>query len=160
MAVFEVGEKIIDPCPDGVRFALTDSGAELLVCLGNPTENERSEFTNGTGQFKFAVVNNIIYFLCRFGTLSWMDAPYNVHLGDGVAFEFPDETEGLAMHAMLIDGVTGILIAQKMIGLPHDLSVKLMLAVACQPEIPNYGETLFKTNMMYTTNDLLEIAIC
>jgi hypothetical protein len=62
------------------------------------------------------------------------------------------------MHAMLVEASTGVLVAQKLIGLPHDLSIKLLDAVASQPEMPDYDMRLNRIFRVYSTDDLLKQA--
>lgn len=155
---YSVGSKVMNPCPDSVRFELSESGATLLLAMRSPTAAEKRDFKNGVPQFKLAVANDIIFFLCRFGTGPWMDAPYYRHLSRPYSLSEPAAGEGFALHAMLVDAATGVLVAQKLIGLPHDLSVKLLHAVNAQPEIPNYDTRLAMTYQLYTTQQLLEKA--
>lgn len=156
MHQYQVGQRIVPPSADGIRFNLTDSGAILLIALGKPTAEEKRAFKSGAQQFNFAVANDIIFFLCRFGTQQWMDAPYCKQLSRPFNIAMPAEGQGIAMHAMLVDATTGILVAQKLIGLPHDLSVKLLQAVDAQPQIPDYDLRLSMTLQFYTTRELLE----
>lgn len=158
MDQYQVGQAIILPTTDSVRFNLTDAGAVLMIAMRNLSAAEKKAFKTGVQQFKFAVANDIIFFLCRFGTLNWMDAPYYKHLSRPFQIERPGEGMGIAMHAMLVEATTGVLVAQKLIGLPHDMSVKLLDAVDAQPEIPDYNTRLSMTFQCYTTSDLLERA--
>ena len=61
------------------------------------------------------------------------------------------------MHAMLVDARTGVLVAQRFIGLEHDLSVKLMEAVASQPQIPDYDWRLKQVFNTMSTLQILEM---
>lgn len=158
MYQYQVGQAIIPPSADSVRFDLTDSGAVLMIAMQNLSAAEKNAFKNGVQQFKFAVANDIIFFLCRFGTLSWMDAPYYKGLSRPFQIERPEDGQGIAMHAMLVESTTGVLVAQKLIGLPHDLSIKLLDAVAAQPEISDYNARLNMAFQLYTTSDLLKQA--
>jgi hypothetical protein len=158
MYQYEVGQAIFPPSADSVRFDLTDGGAVLIIAMRNLSSAEKKAFKTGVQQFKFATANNIIFFLCRFGTLSWMDAPYYKYLSRPIQIERPGEGQGIAMHTMLVEATTGVLVAQKLIGLPHDMSVKLLDAVAKQPEIPDYTTRLSMTYQCFTTSDLLDRA--
>ena len=68
------------------------------------------------------------------------------------------EGDDLALHAMLVDGATGVLMAQKMIGLPETFSRRLMAAIIAQPIIPDYSARLQKVMTKYSTSALLEEA--
>lgn len=146
--------------PDGVRLEF-DRGFMLVCTFSRPTAKEKKAFKSGVAQFGLAVANDIIFFLSRFGTMSWMDMPFSGHLYNDnrmSLLEVPGPTQGYGLHVMLIDGATGILVHQRLIGLDHDLSMRLREAIINQPEIPNYGQRLQRTMAQYTTNDLVALA--
>lgn len=155
---YKVGDQVIPPCGDGVRFDLTSGGAVLMIQMGKPTSKEKNDFKNGVPQFSLTVVDDIIFFLCRFGTGPWMEAPYNRYLSKPFDLSVPQNAnEGIGIHAMLIDASTGVLVAQKIIGLEHSLSVKLLEAVAVQPEIPDYDRRLQRVFATMSTQQILEV---
>lgn len=159
MNVFEVGTQVCMPSNDSVQFEITDGGAMLILKFSRPTSKEKRDFKNGVPQFAFTVVNDIIFFLSRFGTGSWMDAPYYRKLSsiDVSKLTVPQSPMGLSLHAMLIDASNGVLVAQKMIGLPTELSQNLVIAIQNQPEIPDYDVRLTTTMAMYNTDDLVSM---
>lgn len=154
---YEVGQPVMPPCSDSVIFDMGDGGATLIIAMHAPTEKEQHDFKSGAQQFHLAVANDIIFFLSRFGAGPWMDAPYYRHRSRPYTLSTPQDGEGFAMHAMLVDAASGILIAQKLIGLPHALSLKLIELIEKQPEIKNYDAVLSMTFQLYTTQQLLEI---
>lgn len=157
---YKVGEKIVSPSQDGVRFDLADSGGILMYNFSRPTAAEKREFQRGIS-VKFAVVEDIIFILSRLGTsVNWQDAPYYKALSKNLTHVIlPDEGQGLAIHAMLIDASTGILVAQKIFSLDHNTSVALLEAVQAQPEISDYDLRLSRVMDMYSTLALLEEAV-
>lgn len=175
ISVYEVGKKFCEPGREGCFFDLTDTGANLILKFRNPTPNERRAVKSGVAQFRFAVVDDIIFFLSRFGTLNWMDAPYNAYLSrisaesweDSAYKHFlgqpeggiPGETKGLALFVALVDSNTGILAAQRLIGLSTEFSSRLIWAVAAQPEIPDYHACLARVMREYPTSRLLDISV-
>lgn len=155
---FSVGEQITSPSVDSVRFDLTSSGAELVLQLGKPTAKEKNDFKNGVPQFALKVVNDIIFILSRFGTGPWMDAPYYRYRSKPYELSMPTSpNEGINMHAMLVDARTGVLVAQRFIGLEHNLSVKLVETVASQPQIPDYDWRLKQVFNTMSTLQILEM---
>ncbi len=154
-ALLVVGEKVCAPSNDETRFTLTDEGALLLYKLQNPTASEKREVKNGVFQAKLAMVDDIIFFIFRFGTGPWCDAPYYSRL-EPKTLVVPGPGQGIAMHFMFIDAATGILLQQRLIGLDHDLSVTLLHAANQQPEM-SLQEYYGRVNMIYaryTTDDL------
>lgn len=159
MNTFKVGDVVTSPSADEVIFDITDSGPVLLLKMSKPTSTEKNNFKNGVPQFRMAIANDIIFILSRFGTSQWCDAPYYaLRSAMRAPLTLPDVGAGLALHAMLIDARTGMLVAQRLIGLPHDLSVRLLDAAAKQGEIANYDDMLALTMARYPTQALLEIA--
>ena len=152
---YEVRQRILPPGPDGVTFDLSDAGATLLIQLSKPTAAEKKSFHSGIS-IQFSVVEQIIFVLCRMGALQWMDAPYYKFLSKSLShFEYPDEEQGLSIHALLVDGATGVLVAQKILSPPTELSRALLMAIAVQPKIEDYSARLSRVMSQYSTQDLL-----
>lgn len=160
---FRVGSPVpkgFAPASEGVRLGF-DGGFVLTCACSRPTSKEKQAFKNGVAQFGLAVVNDVIFFLSRFGTLNWMDSPFNRHLyydNRMSRLEVPGPTQGYGLHVMLIDSATGILASQRLIGLEHNLSMRLREAIINQPEIPDYDQRLQLTMAKYTTMDLVALA--
>lgn len=155
LSSYAVGDVICAPSGDMIQFDLTDGGAILLLKLSKPTQAEKDAFVSGEKYFGFTVANDIIFFLSKFGSLSWMDAPFARQFSSCTRLEMPEDGFGLAMHAMLVDASNGTLVAQKLIGLPTKLSVDLIHAVMDQPEIPDFNHKLAVANRVYRTKDLV-----
>lgn len=156
---FTVGERIMRPGPDQVIFDMSDSGGALAICMANPTGEERRAFKAGLS-FKLAVEEQIIFLLVRMGKGSWMDAPYYRWRSPNLTqINYPNEGEGLAIHAMLIDAATGILCAQKLVSPSTEFSRALMMAIAAQPEIPDYDARLNRIYASTPTDVLLRRAM-
>ena len=155
---FEVGKVVCRPSPDGIVFETTPAGVLLLLKMQRPTRKEVREFKNGRAKFRFVVKNDIIFFLAKFGALPWMDAPYYRKYAqfDGASLEVPPDGKGIALHAMLIDASSGVLVAQKLIGLSTELSRDLIAAMKAQPEINNYYNVVDLTQAMYSTPQLVK----
>lgn len=151
----------LGPVREGVCLGF--NGGFMLICAMNrPTDEEKQAFKSSSPyQFDFITVDGVIFFLARFGTLRWMDMPFNIHLyPDNRArlLEVPGPTQGYGLHIMLIDSSTGILIHQRLIGLDHDLSMRLHDAIINQPVIPNYDQRLQRIMAQYSTMDLVALA--
>lgn len=151
---------VMSPGPGGMIFDLTDSGGVLLVRFSRPTAAEKRNFQRGIS-IKFAVVEDIIFILARLGTDPyWQDAPYYRGRSRNLThIDTPGEGQGLAIHAMLIDASTGVLVAQKLLSPDHDTSVALLQAIQKQPEIPDYDTRLDMVMAKYSTEALLEEAV-
>lgn len=129
--------------------------------MNRPTAKEKNAFRSGVPQFDLVVVDGVIFFLSRFGTLNWMDSPFNRHLYSDnriLQLEEPGPTQGYSLHVMLIDSVTGVLVHQRLIGLDHDLSMRLRDAIINQPVIPDYDQRVRNVMARYSTKDLVTLA--
>lgn len=145
------------PSDDEVIFEMTDGGGILLIKFGSPSAAEKRAVKNGSAQFKLIEVDGIIFFLSRFGTMNWMDAPFHRDLAK--EYVRPNEGEGLSLHIMLVDARTGILAAQRIIGLQTAFSNALLDMIEEQPAIDAaYNLTISKIHGKYTTNDLVEMS--
>ena len=159
MNKYEVGRQIFPPTGrDASTFELSDSGGTLVIEMAGPTAEEKREFKRGL-QLRIVTVNDIIFILYRPGTLPWSDCPYYRGLSKSLhELQAPADGQGLAVHCMLVDSLTGVLVAQKIIGLDTATTRKLFDAVAAQPEIPDYDNILAMTLARYQTADLLELS--
>lgn len=157
MGLYKVGERVCAPSADKTLFDLTDAGGILSLHFTKPTAKEKKAFKDGIS-FRFLTVDDIIVILVRIGRMQWMDAPYNKSLSLYLTqTEFPEEGYGLAIHAMLIDASTGILVAQKLFSPDSATSQSFLTAVRMQPEIPDYDERLQRSYFSRSTNDFVQI---
>ena len=153
--------KELVPTQDGIRFSF-DGKFTLMYAFDRPTVEEKQAFKSGNPcQFGLAVVDDVIFFLSRFGTLKWMDAPFNIHLyPDDRAglLVVPGPTQGYAVYTMLVDSSTGIIEQLRLTSLTHDLSMRLRDAIINQPVIPDYDQRLQSIMARYSTEDLVALA--
>ncbi len=156
---YEVGQRVLSPCQDGVTFDLTDSGALLVIHMRNLTTEETQAFKQALA-FRSVVHEGVIFVLVRMGSLQWMDAPYYRWRSRNLTeIELPgDSHSGLAVHAMLVEATTGVLVAQKLVGMDNATSVRILEAAREQPEIPDYNARLARIYAQYSTEELLKKA--
>jgi hypothetical protein len=143
---------------DVVVFDIDNAGALLLIKYNRPRAKEKSDVKSGVAQFKIAKLDGILFFLCRFGTGNWMDAPYHPDFSR-YTLPVPGEGEGLLLHVMLIDSSTGVLAAQRAIGLSTEFSAALLQTAAGLP--PSGDDYMLRIKRIYAerkTNDLLVLA--
>ena len=90
-----------------------------------------------------------------------MDAPYYVGLTEPYELqELTDEKTGYSVQIVLIDGMTGLVIALKLIELPHSMSIRLKELNENQrkTQIWDYESVLSQIYSRYETVDLLKEA--
>ncbi len=165
--VLEVGK----PFPGGkghsenVIFEMDDSGAALLVFFNSPTEDEISQFKQGSSfEIKFVALGNIIMITTKVGNLEWMDSPYNPHLSPGLTrFTIPMDKEGLALNLILVDTKTGLVKSLRIIGLSNDFSRKILGEMMDQKaKVFNHESYLKEVNQIfakYQTRDIVKMSV-
>lgn len=160
METISVGDKIIRPCKDGMRFHFDNNGGTLLIHYNFPTLEEKQAFKDKIS-IRFAIANELIFILVRMGNLNWSDCVYYRHNHKEKEINFPviSDNMGILIHVMFIDATTGILLAQKVIGCETDGSRKFIEAIKNQKEINSYDEVLKKTLRFYSTSYLVENSI-
>lgn len=156
---FQVGKPTGSIGPDQVQFDITDSGGLLIIRMSNPTPKEQQAFKEGI-KLRFAVVNNIIFVLVKFGGLNWMDAPYyrNFSINRTKEFKPLPEGQGLSVHIMLINGANGILVDQRIVVLTNKFTNALYKSINSQPTMLDYDIRLNNALARYRTNDLVKLS--
>lgn len=144
---------------DGVHLEY-DDGFVLKYIFNHPTAKERDAFKNGVPQYGVMIIEDIIFFLSRFGSLNWTDAPFYIHAYPDnriSLLEKPGSDQGYCFRTQLIDGATGALVHQRQVDLGYDFSMCLYDAIIHQPVIPNYNLLLQLIMAQYTTEDLVAL---
>lgn len=162
---YEVGKPYIEGVtsyPESVKFNFTQGGAILLLFYNNPTEEELAAVKKGRLEVRFHARGSIIFFLARFGSLPWLDAPYTVHLSKPFEFQEMAGSQGFGMHITLIDARTGVIRAMRLVGLSHGFSRELQAAIEAQRAMPfdevRYDHELSAAYRNYRTRDLVKMA--
>jgi hypothetical protein len=165
MHKYEVG-KLLKPGiishPESNHFDFHQSGATLLIILSKPTPQEIQSIRNGKVELGLFIRENVIFFLSKFGSMSWMDSPYSIHLSK--PFEFEDLTPdiGYSLNVILTDASTGIIKAMRLIGMPNVFSHKLQEAIDKQKALPfesaSYNQLINKIYKKYNTDAMVKQA--
>ena len=157
-----VGAKVCTPDnSDSIIFDMTDSGGLLIHRMYKPTSKEVRAFKSPATQMKFVTIEGIIFLLVRHGTSPWGDAPFHKQLTRATSILRSSEVPpnmGLAIHIMLIDSSTGILVAQRLFSMSHEETVSFLDAVAEQKPMPNIDEVLQHIYQKYSTSDMVALA--
>lgn len=158
---FEVGRKVCQPThKDESIFDVTEGGAILLLKFRKPSSKEKNSVKSGVASFRAVMLDGVVFFLARFGTGNWIDAPYNRYTSPG---EVPPvlDGSGIMLHVMLIDADTGILVAQRVIGLSTEFTKSFRDLVEVEPEYHSMVEFQNRINTIYSrysTNQMVEMA--
>lgn len=165
MNAFVVGTRYLEFATgtDIVRCSVDESGIMLTVSLAGISASEEAQFQQDAPfEVRYCVVRGVFFWLVKFGSMEWMDAPYNPALGEPVELDLVDDDNGYALTILLFDSRTGELRNARLIGLGTDFSravrreIQGMLANPL-PE-PVYNSVLVSVMSAYPTRDLVRMA--
>jgi hypothetical protein len=163
MQKLEVGQPYqegLKHIPEGIAFDFNQDGGFLRIVFDSPLDSEINEITQGKIKLGLLEESGIIFFFIKFGELPWMDAPYNVALSKHYNLEELIDEKGYALQIVLIDGITGIVHALKLIELPYAMSrsFKEMVEKQRKTQIKDYDKVLNRIYSKYETDALVEEA--
>jgi len=165
MQKFEVGQlfvKGVTHYEESVKFNFDDSGALLMCFFPNPTEEEISHIRKGEYNFEVCEFSGVMFFLSKFGSLRWTDAPYSPHLSPGVTFQTVTEGMGYGLSVFLVDAATGILRGLRLIGLPTEFSLQLKATIERYLQQPfdanSYHSAIDGVYAKYSTDEMVPMA--
>ena len=152
-------------CPDEVYFDLDDGGINVEIYLSNVSERELAQVNSASFEMKLVQLRGIIFGLFKFGSLNWMDAPYNVHLSRNLTeLEIPGEGCGFSMNVRLYDTATGMLVCNRLLSLSTEMSLKLIDMIEEQRKKPfdkrEYDNAKKSVYAAYSTKKLVKMASC
>lgn len=155
---YMIGERVMSPAPEGVRFDMTDGGGLISIIFHRPTTDEIAQFHAPT-KLAFVVKDDVIFMLVKLGSLAWMDAPYNRQLSLHLThIDNIEDGQALAFHLLFVDGETGGLVAQKLVSGTTAGSRLLAAAIKSQPIIPDYHDRIRRIMAAYSTQDLVRMS--
>ncbi len=151
--------------PEGALIDIDECGIDVRVLVNTPSYHEVNQFKSGKNlEVKLLMVEDIIFFLMKFGDLPWIDIPYNVNLSSNPDSLKPilSDNEGYATTITLIDTLTGRLRWLRLCGMKNYTSKTLYEMVKKQKtfafNINDYNKRIQSTYSEYTTEDLVRLA--
>lgn len=101
--------------------------------------------------------------MAEFGTLNWMDMPYNPHLSKNLStMNMAEEKEGLALQVIAYDSINGEIKHIRLVGLNQKFTNKLFGEVMrLQREdfdVAGYANIISDVFAKYKTNDLVKMS--
>lgn len=119
--------------PETVQYNFYANGHDLQLFFAGLTEMEIEEVQTGECEFALDVESGIIFFLCRFGSQPWSDAPYTWHRvpEEQRVLPEPEATSDsrALLQVLLIDASTGILKAIRAVSLSPQFTRALHRAI-------------------------------
>ena len=150
-----------------IRYNHNQCGHLLTVAVPNMTEPEEQELRSGKAQFALTVKNGIIFLLSKFGTLPWMDAPFQWWLTAPAQRTLPPalgSNESILLVLTTVDSVTNRIRVLRLVTLSCELSRALHEAIRRQAHSSWEGAAknarqVAKIYDRYSTRNLLSQAI-
>lgn len=162
MHKLEVGAIIpeLKNIPEGVRFTMSDSGAELLLCFNHPLRYEINEIKSGKARFGMFVTEDVIFILSKFGDMEWMDAPFHVALTRNLTkLQDVEPGQGYGCTIIMVDTSTGEIKALRLVGFNTEFSRKLKTNIERQTkedfDRAEYDAKLYSIMRKYSTSDMV-----
>lgn len=117
--IYELGKKYDDlKGQEGIKADFADTGMVLSIKYNKPTLKEVNNIKSGEFNFKTIIIDNVIFFLFKFGNEQWMDAPYTPHLSKHLSkLENLEDGKGYSLSVILSDATTGEAQALRLLGL-------------------------------------------
>lgn len=162
--IYELGKKYDDlKGPEGIKADFTDTGMVLSIKYNKPTLKEVNNIKSGEFNFKTIIIDNIIFFLFKFGNEQWMDAPYTPHLSKHLSkLEQLEDGKGYSLSVILSDATTGEAQALRLLGLDTKTSKAIKHLIETQInedfDINEYDKKLKRIYRTYTTDDMVNIS--
>ena len=151
---------------DVAKLDMDDSGLVLHIGFSKPTAKEKRNFNRREIlQVRLVQMMGITFLLYRFGTLNWIDTPFNVNLAKRLT-AIPDIPEGmgLLLTVLFFDSFSGEMISIRNVGLPTDFSRKLTEIMEEDRkrafDMDEYNRQVLTIQNWYPASDLARNAIC
>lgn len=149
---------------DRTHFDITDSGAVLLIFFQSPDAYEVEQFQSGKPfEIRFTELNDIIVITTKFGSLEWIDSPYNANLSKNLTkLELPRDGQGLGLTVIFADSYTGEVKNIRLISLSTNFTKKLFDCIM-ENKVKPFSQATYYANVAilmnkYTTKDIVKMS--
>lgn len=168
--MFVIGEPIGKISGDiGARFDFHKAVGQLLIYVDNPSAIEIISVQNGSIELGMTRIYGILFLTWRFSIgkkrVLEFETPYSIYLGLGMVdceFDIPEEGQGYGVQMVLIDNITGIVKAIRIIGTSKEWSDDLRkICEEQRKEVFNieiYNKFVDMSYREYTTQEIVEMS--
>jgi hypothetical protein len=138
-----------------LRYRLDNEGHSLLIVKAGITCQEIEEFEQETARLGVYIDGPIIFFLFKFGTGKWNDAPYSWHTVPAGIRVYPEEAKETGkLSAILVEAADGLVKAVREIPLAPEFADTLNGAITLQANCSFNGLSYAKhINLVYNQYD-------
>ncbi|MBP2634685.1 MAG: hypothetical protein H6Q72_592 [Firmicutes bacterium] len=143
-----------------LRYRLDNEGHSLLIIKAGVTRRETEDIEQGTAQLGVYIDGPIIFFLFKFGTGKWNDAPYSWHTVPAGIRVYPEEAkETGTLTVTLVEAADGLVKAVRKIALATEFAAKLNGAITLQANCSFNGLSYAKhINLVYNQYNAEDMA--
>lgn len=141
---------------EGAVLHIRDGVLDLLILYNSPTSKEIKDFQTGDIDYRVAYIEDVVYFLFKFGRQPFIECPYLSTMEPTETLQpLEDETKGYGCLIRLVDVRTGRLEVLRFISFSHQVSKKLKELLDKQADTSaNFGN-IARAQGMYTTDEIV-----
>lgn len=149
---------------EGTVFDITDDGAILRIFYDDPTPEELYQLAAGMPfEMKTLELKDVLYILVKFGSLCWMDCPYNVNLSLHLTkITYIRNAKRLPLLVSVINGKNGKIEYMRLIDLNEHIIKQINNAMQSQLQKPfnrtEYGRHIAEAYSLYSSAKMAKIA--
>ncbi len=166
MQEFEVGQCIAKykGMKDTTFLDFSASGGTLILLMNSPNADERNSVHEGaSAEFRYQVIDDVIFMSFKFGSMPWMDAPFCPAIDDNaLAPEVIPDGQGLAMLLVLADTNNGeikeIRLMSFSTSFSRDLAKDIMRLKNANITLQQYYAVVDSVNRKYSSRDMARMA--
>jgi len=146
---------------EGIFFDIKYPHIELIYNMQSPTAKELAAVkAENPFEIRVAEVNDVIFIMTKFGSLNWMDAPYNPNLGDCRLDDIESAALGYGLYFLLTDSPSGVIKHMRLLGLGNSFSAQFRELVYANKakgiEVFDHDKKYKAVFAGYTTRELAE----
>ena len=152
--------------PEGTYLDYFEAGPRLTISYHAPTRDEINQIKRGDCHFRLVPYGEVLFLLSKFGSLNWMDSPFNIQL-------YPSDRRVLnagfshgkrySLVVRLVDGLTGLDRGARLVTWNPEFSSAFHKLVAQQKlqhfESLAYDRTLSQAYSMFSTTSMMTRSI-
>lgn len=163
MKAYKVGEKYDElKGPEGAQFSIDENVSTLFVRFPDATKEEIESIKSGNIKYGVTYLNDVIWLTWKFGDLNYLETPFSWGLlPSGITLQDIPEDLGLSVNIIMVDGISGELYANRLIGLSTLVSRTIHKLIAEQPYLVGneLDEKIITTQMRYDSNGINQLAL-
>lgn len=151
--------------PETPEYGYRDGAHVLRLFYNEPTAEEIAAIKTGTAEFRAMAIGPILFFVYRFGTHPWGDAPFSWHMlsqqrpADATLPPQLQPGATVVLHIILVDASTGIIRALRIVSLDPTVAQYLHTAIRTQCSQP-FDQDVYDATLaqVYATTTSAELA--